>query len=262
MAFATFAGTSMAFGAPPSAPAALQGLEKKGVTVVAPLPAPGGLSAWAAYAGENPVSLYVTPDGKHVIAGQMFDADGANVSDAMVEKAVRQPMNDRAWGGLESSSWVADGSAKAPRTVYVFTDPNCPYCNKFWADARPWVDSQKVQLRHVLVGILAPSSPAKAAALLMDKNAAAVMAAYERGQAAANSKAFATGHVQLLSDQGLKPVTNIPADIQKRLDANAKLMAELGLRGTPGVVWKDAKGAIQRRAGVPEDAMAEILGPK
>ena len=46
----------------------------------------------------------------------------------------------------------------APGTVYVFTDPNCPYCSKFWADARPWVDSGAVVLRHVMVGILTPTS--------------------------------------------------------------------------------------------------------
>jgi thiol:disulfide interchange protein DsbG len=45
---------------------------------------------------------------------------------------------------LQNSSWIADGSIGARRVVYVFTDPNCPYCNKFWAEARPWVQAGKV----------------------------------------------------------------------------------------------------------------------
>src|ERR1700754_2175348 len=73
---------------------------------------------------------------------------------------------------LEHAHWVLDGSAKAPRTVYVFTDPNCPYCNKFWGDARPWVDSGKVQLRHIMVAVIAPTSAGKAATPLTDRDPA------------------------------------------------------------------------------------------
>jgi hypothetical protein len=95
--------------------------------------------------------------------------------------------------------------------VYVFTDPNCPYCNKFWADAQAWVDSGKVQLRHIMVGILTPTSADKAAALLGDKNPAAALNAYEQSHASTNAKVLASGHPELLDDTGLKPVTNIPA---------------------------------------------------
>ena len=83
--------------------------------------------------------------------------------------AISKPLTEKTWKQLESSTWIADGSKKAPRVVYVFTDPNCPYCNKFWSDARPWVKADKVQLRHVMVGILGPTSPGKAAALLSAK---------------------------------------------------------------------------------------------
>lgn len=44
-------------------------------------------------------------------------------------------MADAMWGQVEKSHWIADGSGKAPRIVYVLTDPNCPYCNKLWSDA-------------------------------------------------------------------------------------------------------------------------------
>lgn len=133
-------------------PAALQALEKQGVTIVGTFPAPGGLTAWAAYAGQRPVALYEAPDGKHVIAGTMFDAQGKEVAEDALEKAVRGPMSGAVWKQLGASHWIQDGKKDAPRTVYVFTDPNCPYCNKFWSDARPWVDSGKVVLRHVMVG--------------------------------------------------------------------------------------------------------------
>jgi thiol:disulfide interchange protein DsbG len=165
-------------------PAPLRALETQGISIVGTFPSPGGLTAWAAYTGQQPVALYATPDGKHVIAGTLLDADGKNLTRAALEKAVRGPMTAGIWKQLEASHWIADGQAKAPRSVYVFTDPNCPYCNKFWADARPWVDSGKVTLRHIMVGILTPTSAAKAAALLADKNPSAALAAHEPKMAA------------------------------------------------------------------------------
>ena len=57
------------------------------------------------------------------------------------------------------------GKKEAPVIVYVFADPFCPYCKQFWQQARPWVESGKVQLRTLLVGVIKPESPATAAAI-------------------------------------------------------------------------------------------------
>lgn len=243
-------------------PPALRALEAQGVTVVGTFPAPGGLTAWAAYAGQQPLAFYATPDGKHVIAGTMFDLKGQDVTETALEQAVRGPMTAGLWKQLESSHWIADGKPGAPRTVYVFTDPNCPYCNKFWADARPWVDSGKVVLRHVMVGILTPTSAGKAAALLASKDPAQALAAYERGHAAENAKVLGSGRPRPLGDAGLKPLDKIPAAVQAKLDANEKLMAGLRLQATPAFAWRDASGAVQTRTGAPPSALAQILGPR
>ena len=165
-----------------------------------------------------------------------------------------------AWEELERSAWIADGSPEAARVVYVFTDP---FCAKLWADARPWVASGKVQLRHVIVGILSPTSPGKAAALLGDKDPARALAAYEGLHAPAMAKALAEGaRPRPLGDEGLSPMASIPARIAEKLDANARLMASFGLPATPGLVWRDAKGAIHARAGAPDSVLPEILGPR
>lgn len=243
-------------------PAALKSLESQGLTVVGTFPAPGGLTAWAAYNGRQPLALYATPDGKHVIAGSMLDADGKNLTREALDKAVRAPMSTGMWKQAEASHWIADGQAKAPRTVYVFTDPNCPYCNKLWADARPWVDSGKVVLRHIMVGILTPTSAGKAAALLADKDPSAALLAYERGHSAENTKTLSSGRPKPLGDKGIKPLASIPAAIQAKLEANEKLMADWGLQATPAVVWRDSAGLVQMRTGVPDGALAEIFGPR
>src|SRR6478672_4421284 len=100
------AGASALASAAPERPAALQALEKQGVTIVGTFPAPGGLTAWAGYIGQRPLSLFVTPDGKHVIAGTLVDARGEEVAEAALEKAVRGPMTDGAWSKLEASHWI------------------------------------------------------------------------------------------------------------------------------------------------------------
>lgn len=243
-------------------PAPLQALQRQGLEIVGTFPSPGGLIAYAAYMGQRPVALYLTPDGKHVVAGTLLDAEGKDATSDALDKVVGKPMGDAVWRQLEKSHWIADGREGAPRTVYVFTDPNCPYCNKLWSDARPWVDAGKVQLRHVMVGILTPTSAGKAAALLGDKNPSAALAAHERGHAASNEKTLASGRPKPLGDDGVKPLSVVPPALQARLDANVKLMATYGLQATPAVVWRDRAGSVQMRQGLPGNELAAIFGPR
>ena len=255
------AAASIAFAATPR-PAPLEALERQGLTIVGTFPSPGGLTAYAAHMGTEPVALYVTPDGKHVIAGTLFDAAGKNLTVAVLEKTLATPMANAVWGQLEKSHWIADGREGAPRTVYVFTDPNCPYCNKLWADARPWVDAGKLQLRHVMVGILTPTSAGKAAALLGATDPVAALDAHERGHVASNAKTLASGRPKPLGDEGVKPLASVPPALAAQLEANAKLMASYGLRATPALVWKDVRGGVQMRQGAPEADLAAIFGPR
>jgi thiol:disulfide interchange protein DsbG len=176
--------------------------------------------------------------------------------------AAGEPVPAAVWQQLEASHWIADGNAKAPRVVYVFTDANCPFCTKFWDDTRPWVDAGKVQLRHLLVGIIAPTSPGKAAALLADKDPAGALAAYERVQLGQATQTIASGDPQPLHGGALRPLQPIPPAIRAEIEANQALMKSLHIPGTPGVVWRDAQGAVRAVMGGRNDNFAEILGPR
>lgn len=237
-------------------PQALHALEARGLTIAGTFPSAGGLTAWAAHAGQQPVALYATPDGNHVIAGILLDAKGNEIDQAALEKTVTQPMSDSTWSQLDKSNWIADGSDRASRVVYVFTDPNCSYCNKLWADARPWVEAGKVQLRHVPVAVLGRSSAEKAAKLLSDKNPAAALAAHERAKLEAPAG----------QDRGGKdkPKPNAPMSTEARakLEHNEKLMTALHLRATPGIVWRDANGVVHMRTGAPDSALPSIFGAR
>ncbi|MGY0798433.1 thiol:disulfide interchange protein DsbG [Lysobacter sp. A286] len=228
-------------------PAPIQALEAQGLEVIGEFDAPSGLSGYAGLAGQNPIAVYVTEDGQHALVGSLVNAKGEDVGAQAVKELVMKPMTERSWDKLEVSTWIADGKATAPRVVYTFSDPNCPYCNRFWEAARPWVDSGKVQLRHVMVGVIRQDSANKVAAILAAPSPEAALANNER--------AFANG--------GIKPAATVPAAVRKKLDSNQLLMLEMGFQGTPGILFLDAEGLLQRRAGMPRpEDLATVLGPR
>lgn len=228
-----------------SRPEVIRNLERQGVEIMGEFDAPGGLRAFAGVSGGAPVTLYVTPDGEHVIAGTLLNKKGEDVSEADVNRLVVQPMSQRVWAELERSHWIVDGDAKAKRVVYAFTDPNCPYCHRFWEASRRWVQSGKVQIRHILVGVIRADSANKAAAILTAKSPSAAFTLNEQRQA----------------DGGIEGVEKIPVQVQEQLDANARLMEQLGFQGTPGILFRDETGVVQSRSGMPApEDMRTVLG--
>lgn len=228
-------------------PAVLKGIEKHGFELVGTFDAPGGLRGYAGVVGgQQPVAAYVTADGQHVLVGSLFDAEGNDVSAAALESVVAAPLAEKTWAQLESSAWVRDGKADAPRVVYTFSDANCPYCHTFWEAARPWVDSGKVQLRHLMVGVIREDSPGKAAAILSAKDPSAALLE--------NETRFGRGGIAAVE---------ISPEIAGKLDANQRLMVQMGFQGTPGILFKDEKGHVQRRSGMPQgDDLQAVLGPR
>jgi len=185
------------------------------------------------------------------------------VAVASPHEVLAQESPAQQWSHLEHSHWIADGKSDAPRVVYVFTDPNCPYCNKFWSEARPWVHAGRVQLRHVIVGVLTATSPAKAAALLASKNPSWTFDAYERRNAASVTQAVAQGHPHALDDPSLRALSPVPPELEAALAGNEQLMTSLGLRATPGFAWHDADGRLQILLGLPQGSELEkMLGPR
>jgi len=228
-------------------PAPIRTIEQQGVTIIKQFKAPDGMTGFAARAGNRPLALYLTPDRKHVIVGTLLDADGNNLTKPVLDAAVDKPNRQSAWPKLEQSSWVADGKDDAPRKIYVFTDPNCPYCHKFYEIARPWVEAGKVQLRHIPVGILKPTSAGKAAAIL---------AADDPGKALRR-------HESNYERGGIEPMDDIPSQLRQKVSANNMLMSSLGVRGTPGMFYRGEDGEVGVKQGVPQGAERDkILGPR
>ncbi len=172
----------------------------------------------------------------------------------------RQGAGSVTWDDLGRSHWIADGRDDAPRKVYVFMDANCKYCTKFWSDARPWVNSGKVQLRHIMVAVIAPTSAGKAATLLADPDPARRLSAYEQAHAFGVVRMLADGTRHSLEDPNLQPMRTIPPDIGRSLADHERLMLSLALRGTPGIVFRGLNGQLMTRPGIPPEELPAILG--
>ncbi|MCP3750947.1 thiol:disulfide interchange protein DsbG [Pseudomonas sp. SBB6] len=228
-------------------PKAVQQLEAKGAKIKGSFDAPNGLRGYAAEYQNRGLALYLTADGKHVLVGSLFDEQGQDLSQAPLEKLVYAPMAKEVWAKMEKTAWIADGKADAPRIVYLFSDPNCPYCNMFWQQARPWVESGKVQLRHIMVGIIREDSPGKSATLLASNDPAKALAQHEKAGKAST----------------LKALEKIPEAVQSKLDANLAVMEELGLSATPAIFYLDDQQQLQTQQGAPRpELLGKILGKR
>lgn len=228
-------------------PPVIRMLGDQGVEFMGTFETPIGLTGHAGTHGQQPVAVYVSRDGKHAIIGTLVNAEGEDLGAARVDELVSAPLGARSWQRAEASHWVGDGKPDAPRVVYTFSDPNCPFCNRFWSAARPWVDAGKVQLRHIMVGVIREDSLNKAAAILnADKPEEALLE---------NERNFASG--------GIQGLAVVPQGVSARLRANQETMVELGFQGTPGIIYKDAEGKVRTHGGMPQGAdLQRILGPR
>lgn len=196
--------------------------------------------------------------GVAVLALAAVQAPAASRWSAATEHRAGSPGD---WEQLEHSRWIADGRDDAPRKVYVFLDANCKYCTKFWSDARPWVNAGKVQLRHVMVGVIAPSSPGKAATLLADPDPSRRLAAYEQAHAFGVVRMMAGGPHQTLEDPNLAPMDPVPDALARTLSDNEDLMHGFGLMGTPGIVFRAKDGRVVAKPGLSPEELPQVLGP-
>lgn len=228
-------------------PAPVKAIEKQGITIIKPFEAPGGVKGWLGKYQDMGVAIYLTPDGKHAISGYMYDENGNNLSEQLFQKELYTPAGQAMWKKMEAASWLLEGKKEAPVILYVFADPFCPYCLQFWQQARPWVESGKVQIRTLLVGVIKPESQATAAAILATPDPAKTWHDYE--QSGGKVKIDIPG--------------NLSSDKMKVVSDNQQLMDQLGANATPAIYYMNKENMLQQVVGLPEaDKLPAIMGDK
>jgi len=235
---------SVIVASPPGAaadyPRAIQALiNGSGVKVEKRFSAASGLTGWVVKHQGGYALVFTTADGNTLINGTVIDARGRNLTAEYINKYIPKPDYKAAFNKLENTAYVTEGTQRDPKSVlYVFTDANCPYCHAAWKALQPYQD-KGLQVRWVPVAVLRPSSLDKAVAILAAKDREA---AFRR-----DMEHFG---------QRVAPTTKVtPAErakYKKVLQENVELMSEFGINGTPGIVWRDAKGKISIKRGMPK----------
>ena len=226
-------------------PAPIRALASQGVTIKGPLTAPPGFKGYVGDFRGQPLPIYLLPDGQHVVIGTLLDASGNDLTRAPLQAAAAPALGAAAWAELAKASWIAEGATRPKRIVYVFTDTECPYCHKLWAATQPLLAGGDVQVRHVMVAVIAPQSRGRAAAILDAADPQAALQQHERS----------FGH------STVAPQPSVPAATASRIDANNALMEKLGIHGTPATVYEDADGQVRMLQGMlPEDRLKAIFG--
>lgn len=180
--------------------------------------------------------LYTYKD--FLISGVLLDANGKNLSKKYAQEYIPKPDYAAGIKNLKQSGFFSEGKKGAPE-MYVFADPNCYYCHKFWKATRNWVKQGKIRIHWAMVGFLKKSSAGRAAAIMAANDGAKALATDEQ-------------NFNLKKEEGgIAELNPIPEKYKNALEDHSKLMSKLRFSGTPGIVFKDTKGEWQGVNGMP-----------
>lgn len=219
-------------------PAPIRQLQADGIKIGDSFEAPGGLKGYVGFYNGQAMEVYLTPDGEHALVGTLLNAQGEPVAREHLARAAAEGLD---WNSFADQHWIGEGDPDAEKVVYVFTDPNCPFCAAFWERAQPYLKRDGIQLRHIMVGMLREDSPQKAATILAADDPAAALAEHER----------------TMKEGGLPADPAVPASFLRQVEGNTRFMRELNIRATPTVVFKDTQGRVQQIQGLPSDSLME-----
>lgn len=217
-------------------PPVIASLSKAGMTAVSSFPAVSGLTGWVLKKDGQSSLVFVTADGKTVLAGALINEEGRNLTAEYGTKYLPQPDRKALYEDLTKATAISTGKAGG-RDIFVMFDPNCPFCHLSWKAFKPYA-AAGANIHWVPVGYLKANSIKSAAGILAAKDRVSALNAVMNSQGRA-----ATG---LKSD----------AASEKLIAVNNQLMQKHGLSGVPVITYKDSSGRIITREGLPR--MSEL----
>lgn len=154
-----------------------------------------------------------------------------------------QPVAETILKDIGTATVIAEG--KSPHVVYVFFDPNCPYCQQLYENTRPWVKQGKLQLRWIPTGTLTTTSRGKAAAILQAKDP---LQAFHENEASYH-------------EGGAIEEDLVSADTEKKLAVNEELLGRTEGGYVPAMLFRARDGTAKLVAGSPrKDKLKALLG--
>ncbi|EQD55767.1 disulfide isomerase/thiol-disulfide oxidase, partial [mine drainage metagenome] len=149
-------------------PQTLHLFKEMGARVVRRFPTGVGVEGYVIQSGMHRAVVYTVGGGQAILFGRLINAQGQNLTGYFIDRYL---VRGGVWKRLASSPWIAEGSAHPRRIVYALVDPNCVYCHHFWKWVQPYF-KKGLQVRYLMVAVLARSSLGKAARVLQSRDPA------------------------------------------------------------------------------------------
>jgi len=183
-------------------------------------------------------SQVVYGENGYLFVGHVISPKGTDLTDDYRERYSPKPDYGAVVGRLDAGGHlINEGRASAP-LLYVFADPNCSFCYRFYQMAEPLVSSGRLRIRWVMVAFLQSSSAGKATAILSASDPRAALHADE--------DRFDVAH----ESGGISPAGQNKA-LQAVLQAHVSAMDALGAVGTPTLLYRDDRGHWSAIVGLP-----------
>lgn len=177
-----------------------------------------------------------------ITAGNLTAAAAENPS----KTEARQKAAASMLANIQQATWIRDG--KSAHVMYVFFDPNCPYCHKVYEMLRPQVQRGEVELRWVVIGKLMATSTGKAAAILEAKDPTE---AFYRNEREFSQETGSFG--------GIEEEPAPREETLRRLNANHALLNRSGFDAVPALLFRTKDGKADIIRGAPPAAFLEKL---
>ena len=203
--------------------------EQQNIKIIKKIDAPGGAPAWLGQYQDMGVTLFLTPDGKHVISGYLYDEKGKNLSEGYFQKEIYAPMGREMWKQLNAAHPLKEGRITL-RASLCLCRSVLPVLQAILVRGAAWVKAGKVQLNTLLVAFLNPNSGRNASAILNAKDPVSAWRDYEL-----------SGGKKLPKPQGTASRETV--DI---LQKHQTLMDNLGANATPAIYYLNADNELQQ----------------
>jgi thiol:disulfide interchange protein DsbG len=187
----------------------------------------------------------------YLFVGHLISPQGTDLTDDYRERFMPKADYGAVASRLDAGGHlIAEGRPTAP-LLYVFADPNCSFCYRFYRMAEPLVSAGRLQLRWVMVGFLQSTSPAKAMAILAARDPRAALHA--------NEDRFDTAH----EAGAIAPLRGDDKSLRAVLKAHDAAMDAVGGTGTPTLLYRDERGRWGAVVGLPSSEwLAQYAGGK
>lgn len=175
----------------------------------------------------------------YLFVGHVISPKGIDLTDDYRTRYSPKPDFGSVVSKLEAGGHLIDEGRTTAPLLYVFADPNCSFCYRFYGMAEPLVASGRLQIHWVMVAFLQSTSTAKATAILSASDPRAALHADE--------DRFDVVH----ESGGIAPARSQDKALQQALEAHSSAMDALGAQGTPTLLYRDAQGRWAVTIGLP-----------